>query len=310
MPELEINIRRPFESTFDSTFDSPYVTLALLAGGKSSRFGGKDKQFWPYDGEALGRIAAKNLLASSVFATGHATVLVVCEKEEREPRAEEAQENLAYLNHTTLYKDLPVQVVFDRFSGVGPLGGLQTALHCAKTPWVYLVACDMPCFDDHWLNFLLELSKLQTAGRVTVGSAIDSFDFLEVSGPSDSFQAIVAARGAGYSLGSGAEDEPNAHGDTGRSQCEPFHALYAKNLAPELERYLESFQAGTIQDGARKSVSIIDFLATIPCLKIPEEVVRHFTPDWGLFANINTVEDAQNFVSTRCHPATNGSRKC
>ena len=307
MQEGEIDRWPPFESKFDSS----YVTLALLAGGKSSRFSGKDKQFWPYRGEALGRIAAKNLLASSVFASGHAKVLVVCEQEEKEPRVGEVQENLAYLNHTKLYKDLPVQVVFDRFPGVGPLGGLATALYFSQTPWTYLVACDMPCFDDHWLNFLLERSKLQEAGRGASGSTPSSFYFLEMLGSSDSFQAIVAAHGAGYGLDPGSKAEPNAYCGTGHYKCEPFHALYAKNLAPELDRYLESCRAaGTIQDGSLKSFSIIDFLATIPCLRIPEEVVRRFTPDWGLFANINTVEDAQNFVSTRCGTATNSSRKC
>ncbi|HOV94930.1 MAG TPA: molybdenum cofactor guanylyltransferase [Spirochaetales bacterium] len=302
MPEREINIRRPFESTFDSTFDSPNVTLALLAGGKSSRFGGKDKQFWSYDGEALGRIAAKNLLASSVFASGHATVLVVCEKKEMEPRAEEAQEKILSLNHTTLYKDLPVQVVFDRFSGMGPLGGLETALYFAQTPWLYLAACDMPCFDDRWLNFLLELSKLQAAGLVTAGRTSGSSDFLEMSGSLDAFQAIVAAHGAGYSLQPASEADPKVDCDTGHYQYEPFHALYAKSLEPQLEQYLESCRSvtkeGRSEVRSTKSVSIMDFLATIPYLRIPEEVVRHFAPDWRLFANINTVEDARNFAAS------------
>ncbi len=61
---------------------------------------------------------------------------------------------------------------------------------------------------------------------------------------------------------------------------EPFHALYARAIVPQVERFLES--------GGRR---IVPFLQEINCMYLDEQNVRRFTPDWSLFANINTRED-------------------
>ena len=61
---------------------------------------------------------------------------------------------------------------------------------------------------------------------------------------------------------------------------EPFHALYAARIVDRLEAFLSG--------GGRK---IIPFLSEIDCRYLDEDVVRRFTPDWSLFANINTRDD-------------------
>jgi molybdopterin-guanine dinucleotide biosynthesis protein A len=106
------------------------ATIAILAGGKSSRFGGIDKQEAPIGGESLGRRAAKNALSSGC------SVLVVG----RNP---------------VPYADLPVEMTEDVIPGFGPLSGLHAALLCARTEWVYLMACDMPFFSADWLDAAL-----------------------------------------------------------------------------------------------------------------------------------------------------------
>ncbi len=65
---------------------------------------------------------------------------------------------------------------------------------------------------------------------------------------------------------------------------EPFHALYARRIVPRLEAFLN--------DGQRR---IVPFLYEINCLYLEEDTVRRFTPDWSLFANINTREDLARY---------------
>jgi molybdopterin-guanine dinucleotide biosynthesis protein A len=114
------------------TMDS--ASIAILAGGKSSRFEGLDKQKAAFRGEALGRRIAVQALAigCEVLVVGH-------EKE--------------------LYADLPVVVVSDLRSGYGPLSGLHAALSKASSSWVYLLACDMPFFNPSWFSHLLGLAQ-------------------------------------------------------------------------------------------------------------------------------------------------------
>lgn len=110
------------------------ATIAILAGGKSSRFGGIDKQEISLDGEKLGRIAARNALATGC------EVIVVGK------------------NHAP-YDSLPVVFTEDVVAGFGPLSGLHAALTRSLTDWVYLVACDMPFFNISWLDYLLSCTE-------------------------------------------------------------------------------------------------------------------------------------------------------
>ncbi len=77
-----------------------------------------------------------------------------------------------------------------------------------------------------------------------------------------------------------ADRRPDACVTRYRDWYEPFHALYAARIVERLEEFL--------LDGRRK---IVPFLYEIDCRYLDEEVVRRFTPDWSLFANINTPED-------------------
>ncbi len=96
----------------------PGLTLAVQAGGQSRRMG-RDKALLPFDGRPLiAHILARlSGLAEQVLITTN------------QPQA------LAFLG---------VPCYADRHPGQGALGGLYTALYHATTPWVAVVACDMP----------------------------------------------------------------------------------------------------------------------------------------------------------------------
>ena len=109
------------------------ITIAILAGGRSSRFGGKDKQELIFAGEILGRRVARQALAFGY------PVLVVG-------------------SNPGPYAGMDLRLVGDLRSGFGPLSGLHAALDVAATPWVYLLACDMPFMEAAWFDFLIGLA--------------------------------------------------------------------------------------------------------------------------------------------------------
>lgn len=117
------------------------ISGALLAGGKGSRIGGKDKQELVYSGETLGRRIALRLynLVDELIVVGS------------NPRP---------------YEGLSVRFAGDLLAGHGPLSGLHAALVSASEPWVYLVACDMPHFSAAWFDYLASEARER-------GSAID-----------------------------------------------------------------------------------------------------------------------------------------
>ena len=95
------------------------VTAAILAGGRASRFDGRDKSALVIGGS---RIIDRELEALSPVAS----------------------EILIISNDAARYAGLGIPVVGDRVAGAGPLGGIYSALVSARHPWVLIVACDMP----------------------------------------------------------------------------------------------------------------------------------------------------------------------
>lgn len=97
------------------------ISGLILAGGRNSRMGGKDKSRIALDGVPLIHSICELLL--SVFGR---VILVT--------------------NQPDLHRDLPEQVVMasDQYKGRGPLGGLHAGLLRADTDAVFCLACDMP----------------------------------------------------------------------------------------------------------------------------------------------------------------------
>ena len=98
---------------------------AVLAGGRSSRFG-QDKSRFVYNGAPL---------LSRVLAS-----------------LEGAGERFVISRQT--YPNLDVPVYPDLTPNLGPLGGLQTALRASKEDWLALAACDLPNLSPHYWQAL------------------------------------------------------------------------------------------------------------------------------------------------------------
>lgn len=106
------------------------VTLGVLAGGRSSRLGGRDKAWLQIDGRAqVLRIVER-------FTSRCGTVLVSAN---RDP---ERYENQGWV------------AVADRHRDLGPIGGLEALAASCGTPWLFTVPVDALDCDEAVLDAL------------------------------------------------------------------------------------------------------------------------------------------------------------
>lgn len=62
-------------------------------------------------------------------------------------------------NNSAIYQYLSLPCYPDIWPGVGPLGGIGTALTYAENEYVVVLACDMPCVTTPFLELLISASK-------------------------------------------------------------------------------------------------------------------------------------------------------
>jgi len=111
---------------------SPAASVAgvLLAGGRATRMGGRDKAFAAVGGEP---IAVRTIrLLHALFPQ----VIVSTDRPER-------------------FRGLDVETVPDLFPGRGPLAGIHAAMRASRYPHVFVVACDMPGLEASVIRFLV-----------------------------------------------------------------------------------------------------------------------------------------------------------
>lgn len=110
------------------------VTLGILAGGRASRLGGRDKAWLQHDGvPQVLRIARR-------FAGECGTVLVSANRDL--PR----------------YGEHGLAAVEDRIADIGPLGGLDALASACETPWLLTIPVDIVDANDCLLRTLATAS--------------------------------------------------------------------------------------------------------------------------------------------------------
>ena len=111
----------------------------ILTGGQSSRMG-RDKALLPFgDGLLVDHLAAQ--------VTGAAGSVCLVGEPER-------------------YVHLGYLAIPDLFPGIGPLGGIVTAISADQAEWSLVVACDMPGLPGGVLNRILAAARGSTADSV------------------------------------------------------------------------------------------------------------------------------------------------
>ncbi|SFR30842.1 MULTISPECIES: molybdenum cofactor guanylyltransferase [Halorubrum] len=132
------------------------TTGAILAGGRSTRFGDADKAVAELAGVPMIRRVADRLAGADDpvppgadrAAGGDPVVdelVVNCRPDQREAIAEA----LAGF-------PLPVRWALDDEPDLGPLAGIRNACRAATDPYAVVVACDMPFVDPGFLDHLRE----------------------------------------------------------------------------------------------------------------------------------------------------------
>ncbi len=130
------------------------VTVAILAGGKSSRMG-TDKSFV----RVLGRPLIEDIVAQTA-GVGAETIIIT--------------------NRSDDYRYLGLPLFSDILPDKGALGGIYTALHSSAQPHTLCVACDMPFVVRPLLDFLI--------GLIPEGDAIVP----RLNGEAEPFRALYA----------------------------------------------------------------------------------------------------------------------
>lgn len=103
-------------------------TLAILAGGKSSRMNYNNKAFLSFK--------EKTFIEHIINA------------------GKNFKEVIIVANDKEIYERFNLRVVEDIYKGNGPLSGIHSALKSSTTDYVLCVACDMPLVSSELLDFL------------------------------------------------------------------------------------------------------------------------------------------------------------
>jgi molybdopterin-guanine dinucleotide biosynthesis protein A len=107
------------------------LTGIVVAGGKGTRLGGRDKAFLDVGGEPI--IAQTLRLFERLFVQ---TVVVTL--------------------HPERFAGFGVETAVDRFRGRGPLAGIHAGLLAARAAYAFVAACDMPTLDAEVIRFLVD----------------------------------------------------------------------------------------------------------------------------------------------------------
>ena len=109
-------------------------TLAILAGGKSSRMN--------YNNKALLNYKEKKFIEHIIEA------------------GKDYKEIIIISNNLAEYRGFNLRVIEDIYKGNGPLSGIHSALINSTTDKVLCIACDMPLITKNTLNIIGNYDKL------------------------------------------------------------------------------------------------------------------------------------------------------
>ena len=115
-----------------------FRTAAILAGGKSNRFG-MNKALAPWKN---GKLVIEAVI-SSVKKVSDKTFIVS--------------------NHPEAYLNMGLDIIPDEFPGKGPMAGIHAALKHAEGSRVFIIACDMPLAKSEFIDWMWDIKTSASA---------------------------------------------------------------------------------------------------------------------------------------------------
>jgi len=122
--------------------NTPTYSAAILAGGKSTRFG-SDKGLELFRGKPL------VMRVLDVFKPLKIPIFIVSDNPD--------------------YQNFDAPIVKDEFKSIGPLGGLYSALQYSTTSHCFCVACDMPFLDVRLFQKMMDFAEFEAVIPVFKG---------------------------------------------------------------------------------------------------------------------------------------------
>lgn len=114
--------------------DSNKLRCAIIAGGKSGRFG-SDKSLYSYEGKTL--IQHVFSAISPVFND----VVIIA-------------------NDSGKFSFLGLPVIPDIIPGLGPIGGIYTAVQKLESERIFIFPCDMPFLNTEFIRYMTEIPDI------------------------------------------------------------------------------------------------------------------------------------------------------
>lgn len=111
--------------------EKKFGSAAILAGGRSERMG-FDKQLLTVNKQRLIEIIYHSL-------------------------EKKFDDIIAVTYKPELYAGYPVRTKQDLYPNSGPLAGIHSALSAARSQYVYIIACDMPCINQDYITYMQQL---------------------------------------------------------------------------------------------------------------------------------------------------------
>lgn len=193
-------------------------SVAILAGGKSKRFGSNKSEF---------KLNNKTLLQNALEIVYN-----------------NFDEKIISLNGNFESQQSDILVVEDNFANKGPLGGIQACLKKTTKPNCLFIAVDMPNLNFQFLQFLIQNHKSNHASMFTENSKPMTFPLILEKKHLPYIEQIILQ----------AEKEPNNHKILKISNIQNYvsfnfiNALdykeYNKDIFHNINRIEDIFKAG------------------------------------------------------------------
>ncbi len=177
-----------------NTQNYPELSVAILAGGRATRLGGVNKGLLVFDGRYLIEEVIERVRGISD------DIFIVTDRQRVDTKCFGALDD---------YED--IRLVEDIVEGIGPLGGVYTALVSSIYKYVFVCAVDMPFIDSDVIGRMRAyLNNNIRAGVCNVDTPCG---------------AIVPKW---------------IEKKSGKEMIEPLFAVYSKDLSAEVEAYISS----------------------------------------------------------------------
>lgn len=143
------------------------ITGVVLAGGKSTRFGSN---------KALSQYRGKTFLQHTIGQLQPYTREVVI------------------AGFYPEYENTGVAVLEDKYTAIGPLGGIYTAMTYATKPWLLVLTCDMPLVNNEIIMHMLSAARGETVVGWEYGKNGGAFPLLISKDVLPNIEKAIAAK--------------------------------------------------------------------------------------------------------------------